>query len=458
MIGIKGVGMTMLAEFLAHQKYSITGSDTGEVFITDSVLDKAGIMVHAGFSRQHLQTKPDLVIYSTAYNQDTNEEVKEAIEKNYKVLTYAQALGEIFNTHFGIGVCGSHGKTTTTAWLGFVLSKAGLQPNVLVGARVSQFNGAGLTGSSNLLVAETDEYQNKLQYFNPKMILLNNIDYDHPDFFPTKESYEKAFSDYIEKLPKSGCLIANGDDETVRKLISQNLISKVITYGITSDVDYRATDIHYQNGKQYFNVVLKKSEEQDENETNELGNFSISLLGEHNIKNALAVIIASIELGAELHLVRQYLCEFSGTALRLEVLGEYKGAIIINDYAHHPTEIKASIQALQQRYGDKKIRIVFHPHTFTRTKAFVIDFGKSFSGVHEVVVLGIYGSAREVQGGISSQEVVDEIKKNWFENVHYINLLSEVEAYIRQSISAGEVIVFMGAGDVFKLGENLLKE
>lgn len=458
MIGIKGVGMAMLAEFLAHQKYSISGSDTGEVFMTDAVLAKAGITVYSGFSGEHLQSKPDLVIYSTAYNEQTNVEVKEAIEKNYKIVTFAQALGDIFNTHFGVAVCGSHGKTTTTAWLGFVLAKAGLQPNVMVGARVPQFNGAGLTGNSNILVVEADEYQNKLQYFNPKMILLNNIDYDHPDFFPSKESYEQVFTDFIQKLPKSGCLIANSDDEVVKKIISQNLNCKVITYGLNDDADYKATSIHYQNGMQYFNVSLKKSEEVEENETNELGIFSISLGGQHNIHNALAIIVASLELGADLLLVRRYLSEFTGTARRLELLGEYKGATIIDDYAHHPTEIQATLQALQQRYAGKKIRVIFHPHTFTRTKAFLTDFGKSFSGANEVVVLGIYGSAREVQGGINSQEVVEEIKKNGLDNVHNINSLSEVEAYLRETISEGDVIVLMGAGDVFRVGENLLKE
>lgn len=458
MIGIKGVGMTMLAEFLAHQKFSISGSDTGEVFMTDVVLAKAGIIVYSGFSSDHLDSKPDLVIYSTAYNAETNVEVKEAIEKNYKIVTFAQALGAIFNTHFGVAVCGSHGKTTTTAWLGFVLAKAGLQPNVMVGARVPQFNGAGLTGSSNILVVEADEYQNKLQYFNPKMILLNNIDYDHPDFFPSKESYEQVFIDFIQKLPKSGCLIANSDDEVVKKIISQNLNCKVITYGLNDDADYKVSSIHYQNGMQYFNVLLKKTEDSEENETNDLGNFSILLGGKHNMYNALAIIVASLELGADLLLVRRYLSEFSGTNRRLQVLGEYKGAVIIDDYAHHPTEIQATLQALQQRYADRKIRVIFHPHTFTRTKALLVDFGKSFLGADEVVVLGIYGSAREVQGGITAQEVVEEIKKNGLVTVHNIDSLSEVEEYLRKTISEGEIIVLMGAGDVFRVGENLLKE
>lgn len=459
MIGIKGVGMTMLAEFLRQQNYQISGSDTGEIFMTDAILDKAGIKVYDHFSKDNLQEKPDLVIYSTAYNEKTNEEVKMVIEGNFKVLTYAQALGEIFNTHYGIAVCGSHGKTTTSAWLGFVLNKAGLQPNVMVGAQVPQFSGAGLTGSSNLLVVEADEYQNKLQYFNPKMVLLNNIDYDHPDFFPTQASYEQVFFDFIKKLPKSGKLIVNFDDQIVKKLVSKDILAQVVSYGQETSADYYATEIVYQQGRQYFRVITKNSEEDMlENETSDLGIFSIALNGRHNISNALAVIAASIELGVNLHSLRAALPEFTGTARRLQVMGEYKEAIIIDDYAHHPTEIKATMQALQQKYPDKKLRIIFHPHTFSRTKALLEDFGKSFSGAEEVVVLSIYGSAREEQGGVSSQEVVAEIKKNGIDSVHTLESLKEVEQYLRETSQAGELIVLMGAGDVFRIGEELLKD
>jgi UDP-N-acetylmuramate--alanine ligase len=459
MIGIKGVGMTMLAEFLAQQGYQISGSDTGETFMTDAVLDKAGIKVHDHFSKTHLEIKPDLTIYSTAYNEKTNEEVKMVTEGNFKVLTYAQALGEIFNTHYGIAVCGSHGKTTTSAWLGFVLNKAGLQPNVMVGAQVPQFSGAGLTGSSNLLVVEADEYQNKLQYFNPKMVLLNNIDYDHPDFFPTQASYEQVFLDFIKKLPKSGKLIVNFDDQIIRKLVSQDIVAQVISYGQHTEADYYATEILYQQGRQYFRVITKHSEEYLlENETSDLGIFSIALNGIHNISNALAVIAASIELGVDLHSLRAALPEFTGTARRLQIMGEYKEAIIIDDYAHHPTEIRATIQALKQKYPDKKLRIIFHPHTFTRTKTLLDDFGKSFSGADEVVVLNIYGSAREEHGGVSSQEVVSEIQKNGIENVQWLESLKEVEDYVRATTQVGEVIVLMGAGDVFRIGQELLKD
>lgn len=458
MIGIKGVGMTMLAEFLVAQGHRVSGSDTADTFMTDEGLKKAGISFHEHFSADNIPADADVIVYSTAYNESTNIEVKTALSGGTKVMTYAEALGELFNTHHGIAVCGSHGKTTISAWLGYVLQAAGLKPNVMVGATVPQFAAATLTGSSNYLVIEADEYQNKLQYFNPKMIVLPNIEYDHPDFFPTPADYEKVFADFVERLPKSGVLIANADDEAVRAIAETECSGVVVTYGLNSPADYIASDITYQNGKQYFKVSLgsEDASQLGEDETHELGDFSISLSGVHNVSNALAVIAASLELGIELRELRQHLAEFTGTARRMEKLGEYKGAVIIDDYGHHPTEIKATLEAMREKYPDKNLRVVFHPHTFTRTKAFLKEFGESFNKADEVIVLGIYGSAREEQGGVSAEDVAQEIRKNGLPNVRAMATQAEVETYLRETISHNDVIVLLGAGDVFRIGEKLL--
>ncbi|MFZ1321537.1 MAG: UDP-N-acetylmuramate--L-alanine ligase [Ignavibacteria bacterium] len=458
MVGIKGVGMTMLAEFLVAHGYQVSGSDISEVFMTDAVLAKSHINVYTDLSVDHLHDVPDLVVYSLAYSVDNHPELQEAKKRNLKIASYSETLGAVFNTYHGVAVCGSHGKTTTSAWLGFVLWKALLHPNVMVGAAVPQFTGASLTGNSNYLIVEADEYKNKLQYLNPKMILLNNIDFDHPDYFLTIESYHKVFSDFIARLPKSGKLIANFDDDQIRNMSEKGTSGEVISYSLHSPADYVAENIRYQAGRQYFKVCLYSKDKHalEENETNDLGDFSILLSGQHNISNALAVIIAALELGAELHLVRRYLGEFTGTARRMQVLGEYNQAIIIDDYAHHPTEIVATLDAITQKYSGKKIRVVFHPHTFSRTKALLSSFGKSFTKADEVIVLDIYGSAREEQGGVSGAEVAQEIKYNGHEHVQFIPTLQEVEVYLRSSAHKDEVIVLMGAGDVFKIGEQLL--
>jgi len=450
MIGIKGVGMTMLAQFLADKGYDISGSDINEVFMTDKILNKSGIKVFNGFSEDNIPNNVDLIIYSTAYKKDTNIEVKKAIEGKTKVLTYAEVLGELFNSMYGIAVCGTHGKTTTTAWLGYVLMKSGVNPNVLVGANVEQFEGASISGKSNYLIIEADEYQNKLKYYNPKIALLNNIEHDHHDFYPTFESYLNAFIEFIKKIPKKGKLIANFDDKNIEKIANVNCMGEVISYAIdNNEADLIAYDIKIENGKQYFKVKLNGDE---------MGIFSISLSGKHNILNALAVIATCIELELELIDIRIYLDEFTGTERRAKVLGVFKGATIIDDYAHHPTEIKTTILGIKEMYGNKNIIVVFHPHTFTRTKALLDELANSFDDIENLVILDIYGSAREEQGGVHSKDLIDKIKeKNPNKKISYTPTLKDAEKYLRQSVGRDDVVVLMGAGDVFRIGESLLK-
>ncbi len=440
----------MLAQFLVSRGYKVSGSDTEEVFMTDRVLAKFGIKVNQGFDSSNIPSDADLIIYSSAYNPQTNVEVAHAIKGGQKgVLTYAEVLGEIFNQMYGIAVCGSHGKTTTTAWLGYVLLKAGLKPNILVAARVEQFDGAGTFGDSAYMVIEADEYQNKLKYYNPKGILLNNIDHDHHDFYPTLESYISAFVEFIKKIPKKGFLVTNFDDKNIAAVANVNCIGKVISYALNrEDVDYFAYDIKQFGLKQYFKVKM---------DGEDVGDFSISLLGKHNIYNALAVIATCIELGVELKDIRTYLEEFTGTDRRMCVMGRFNGATIIDDYGHHPTEIKATLAGLRVAYPKNKITAVFHPHTFSRTKALLNEFAESFGDANKVVVLDIYGSARETQGGVTSQDLINKMKQNEpdKEFVHVTDL-KDCENYLRQNIKRDEIIILIGAGDVFRVGEALI--
>ncbi|MCD4762133.1 UDP-N-acetylmuramate--L-alanine ligase [bacterium] len=465
MIGIKGVGMTMLAQYLHSQGLNIEGSDTGEVFMTDKVLKKLAIKVHEGFREDNIPTAIDLIIFSRAYNSETNPEVAVALNGNVKTLSYAEALGEVFNLKYGIAVTGSHGKTTTTAWLGYVLDRAGFNPGVMVGAYVPQFEGTSIIGTSDYLVVETDEYQNKLKYYNPKIVILNNIDYDHPDFFPTEEAYAAVFVDFIKRIPKKGMLVVNYDDPKLKSVASVNCRAKVISYAINEAADYVAYDIRQDKGQQFFKVHLSPDPtpgtgEGSYDEVEELGNFSIRLNGQHNISNALAVIATAIELNVDLVDIRKYLEEFKGTARRMEIMGKFRGATIIDDYAHHPAEIKATLEAIRKTYEDKKLLVVFHPHTFTRTKVFLDDFAASFDDADAVIVLDIYGSAREKQGGVHSKDLVKKIKETrdfTSDFVKYIPTLKEAEEYLRKNAGNGDVVVLMGAGDVFRVGEELLK-
>jgi UDP-N-acetylmuramate--alanine ligase len=446
-IGIKGVGMTMLAEFLANLGVQVSGSDVPESFMTDAVLAKIGAQVQAGFDAGQVPTDADLIVYSTAYN-DTNPEVAVAKIAGRLVLTYAEAMAKVFNYRYGVAVCGSHGKTTTTAWLGFVLDNLGLKPSVMVGSRVPQFDGAGLVGESDLLVIEADEYQNKLQHFEPKAVLLNNIDYDHPDYYANEQVYEAVFADFVAKIPAKGWLVANFDDEAVRR-VAAACRGRVISYGLDNyEAELQAVDLAVQNGRQFFRVLLNGDD---------LGVFNCQLVGKHNVANALAVIAASLELGADLLPLREALAAFSGTARRLEQRGVYQGAIIYDDYAHHPTEVAATIAALKDLYPDKSLTVVFHPHTFSRTKAFLVDFAAALSGADNLGIIEVYGSAREEQGGVSSRDLLALIREQQpSKNGQYLADLNEAKEYVTRQATDSAVVVLMGAGDVFRVADALL--
>jgi len=476
-IGVKGVGMTMLAQFLASKGNKVSGSDIVDTFLTDKVLRRAKIKVFSPFNAMNIPARPDLIIYSSAYNVANNSELKfikdnPARFKNIKILSYAEALGQVFNSYQGIAVCGSHGKTTTSAWLGYVLWRAGKRPNILTGSYVPQFNSSGLIGNSPYFVAEVDEYQNKLQYFEPRGVILNNIDYDHPDFFKTPAAYVKVFSDFIKKIPRTGFLIINRRDLTVRKIkrfscakiISYDLLPNSVQAASPSSVkaDYLAYDLKVKNGYQVFKVSYQKKY---------LGEFKISLWGEHSVLNALAVIAAARQLKVPFNLIKKHLAGFKGTERRTQVLGKYKGAIIIDDYAHHPTEIATTLKGLRACYPRQNLITVFHPHTFTRTKALFKDFVRSFKDTDELIILDIYGSAREsairqlaeAKGGVSSRQLTDAIikfnrRQKIIQTVKHIASIPQATAYLRKILKKRDILLLMGAGDVFRIGQTILKK
>lgn len=458
-IGIKGVGMTMLAQFLHARGYAVSGSDVSDTFLTDAVLRRLRIPVRSPFAPENIPAAPGMVVHSSAFSAANNSELAYLAKHQSKVpvFSYAEALGREFNRYRGIAVCGSHGKTTTTAWLGYVLMKAGRQPNVLVGSNVPQFRGSGLTGRSPWLVAETDEYQNKLRFFDPQGIVLNNIDYDHPDFFKDRIAYRQVFQDFVAKLPASGWLIVNGDD-TEAMVVSKACPAKIIRCGVNSaEADYLATDLTLKRGRQAFRLQVRGRDQ---------GEFRLSLYGIHNVHNALGVIAAARQLGVSWIQIRQHLGTFRGTERRSQVLGEYQGALIIDDYAHHPAEIRATLAALRARWPHNRLVTVFHPHTFSRTRALFDDFVDSFSDTDILLVLDIYGSAREAaseRAGMSGAKLARAVvarnrQAKRYQAVESVATLDDAAKRLCQIIKPGDRAVLMGAGDVFRIGGQLLSQ
>ncbi|MDO8581300.1 MAG: UDP-N-acetylmuramate--L-alanine ligase [bacterium] len=414
-IGIKGVGMTALAEVLHGWGKRVTGSDTEERFQTDEVLRRSGILFVEGFAKENVPADVDLVIYSTAYGEK-NPEYAEALRRGIPMLSYPEALGQLMEGKYGVAVSGSHGKTTTTALLGHVMTEAGLDPTVIVGSEVKNWGSNARVGKSEYVVIEADEYQNKFQHYNPRGLIITNIDWDHSDFFKTLEAYEKAFADFREKvLGNSGWVVETGK------------------------IDYSPSEVE---------------------------GLPLSLSGEHNKKNTALVYAVAQKLGIADNVFWKAVQSFKGTARRFEVKGETaNGVLVVDDYAHHPTEIQATLKAARARYPKQKLWVVFHPHTFTRTKTFFDDFARSFSDADQVIILDIYGSAREEHGGVHSKDLVAAINKGHpckgtrvpLVDAIYIPTIPEAATYLRNHAEKDDIVITMGAGDVWKVGEDFLR-
>ncbi len=444
-IGIKGVGMTALAQILKSGGAAVVGSDVADVFLTDKVLKREGIKVFEGFSKENLaQEKADLIVYSTAYNSGNNEEFRYGEDLGYPMVSYPDMVARLFNSSYGIAVCGSHGKTTTTAMLAAILLKAGYDPLAIIGSYVPQFEGNALVGASQYFVLEADEYQNKFLKYEPKAVIVTNIDWDHPDTFPTPDHYAEAFKKFLQKIPADGLAIGCAEDAYWQKIMPQ-LSCQVATFGINPAGDFHAERARMEN-RNGFKVFYQG---------NMLGEIELLLPGRHNVLNALAALSLGRTLGIDFGIIKNALEAFVGTERRLEYKGEFKVAAILDDYAHHPTEIRASLAALREQYPHKKIWCVFHPHTYTLTQALLSGFSKAFTDADEIIALEIYASARETKGSVSSADLVEMIKKHG-KSAYFVPTIPSAAEFLRSRIGATDVVVTMGAGDVWKVGEQLL--
>lgn len=454
-IGIKGAGMAAVAEIFHARGIEIGGSDTAEKFFTDEILAKNGINFFETFSAENISEDADLIVYSTAYNAENNTEFAEAKKLGLVIMSYPEILGELFNEKMGIAVCGTHGKTTTTAMLAECLRVAGADPGAIVGSKVIGWQGSSLSGRGKYFVAEADEYQNKFQYYNPFAVILTSVDWDHPDYFPTFGEYKKAFADFAARIPKTGFLVVWGDSVSTLD-ISKNAVCNVLSYGFSEDCDYIISNLQFSISKQILNPNNQNFQKFNlKFKEKNLGTFQIRLVGKHNVLNAAAAITVCHKLGIDMEKAREALKNFQGTARRFEYIGERNGAILIDDYAHHPEEIKATLKAAREVYPEKNIITVFHPHTFTRTKALLAEFSQSFDDTSEAIIIDIYGSAREVQGGMSSKELVDLINKYDRDKAKYIPTINEVLEYLKDKIGENDIIISMGAGDVWKVTDKL---
>lgn len=461
-IGIKGVGMTALAVLAKEAGIRITGSDIVEKFLTDEVLGKAGITFKTGFSPENIEGNPDLVVVTGAHGGLDNPEAKEAQKRGLKVVSQGEAVGIFMEglvlgrkDLFGISVAGSHGKTTTTSMVAFLFSKAGLDPSFISGcAGISGLEAPGHFGKGKYFVAEADEYatfpQNdktpKFLWQNPQVTVITNIEYDHPDIFDNLAQIKDAFRQFIQKLPPDGILIASTDNPVVKSLF-QNFRGEKISFGFGPTCDWQITKVSFGEGKTWFWVKHKNLD---------LGKFTLSVPGKYNALNALAAIVVGVSLGIPVEKIRQILPKFFGTKRRFEFISETNGIKLYDDYAHHPTEISATLKAAKEWFPGKRIIVIFQPHTYSRTKALFDEFARCFSFADYTVLVGIYPSAREeIDPTISSKLLAIEVARHQ-RNVSYLPGKEEVIEYLGKIARPGDIILTMGAGDIFSWHKDIL--
>ena len=443
-IGIGGISMSGLAEILLEEGFHISGSDAKESALTDA-LEKKGARIYYGQRASNISDSTDVVVYTAAIHPD-NPEFARAKELGIPMLTRAELLGQIMrNYDTPIAVAGTHGKTTTTSMLSHILLKGDCDPTISVGGILPAIGGNIRVGQSETFLTEACEYTNSFLSFFPKISIILNMDADHLDFFKDIDDIRRSFRRFAELLPADGTLIINADTPEYQS-ITEGLSCQVITYGLENNADYTASDITYDEfGHASFNVRYKGSD---------LGRCSLKVPGSHNVSNALSAVAAGRLLNLSWEVIAEGLLSFTGTDRRFQYKGTVGGVTIIDDYAHHPTEIEATLKAAAN-YPHRKVWCVFQPHTYTRTKALLPEFAQALTLADHVVLADIYAARETDTLGISSEDLADRIRELGTP-CEYFPTFDEIENFLLENCTQGDLLITMGAGDVVNIGEQLL--
>ncbi|MDR0706972.1 MAG: UDP-N-acetylmuramate--L-alanine ligase [Treponema sp.] len=473
-VGVKGTGMSALAELLLNAGVRVSGSDTSDVFYTDAILKELGVPYVETFDAAHIHDGIDFVVYSAAYSPETHPELLEASRRGIPLFKYTDALGAYSANFDSSGIAGVHGKTTTTALAGALLKGARLPARILAGSATSVFNGRSTLSLGNTyFVAETCEYRRHFLSFHPKRIVLTSVESDHQDYYPTYESIRDAFVEYGRNLPPSGELVYCADDEgacEVAETLRKEKRGIVFTpYGFTARGDFRIKSFSVENERLVFELNAFAEP------------FTLRVPGRHNALNAAAALalVSSIARAenraagvnavsmtkAQLEGARRGLERFCGSKRRSEIIGEKNGVLFMDDYAHHPTAIKTTIEGLKTFYPNRRLIVSFMPHTYTRTAALLDEFAAAFDGADALLLHKIYASARETySGGVTGRtlfEKIETIKKAEYaahaREIWYVEEPLDAVPLVKATLKAGDLFLTMGAGDNWKLGKALLE-
>ncbi|HEV7768808.1 MAG TPA: UDP-N-acetylmuramate--L-alanine ligase [Thermoanaerobaculia bacterium] len=435
-VGIGGIGMSGLAEILNGAGIRVTGCDLKPSSATD-LLASRGIAVTIGHDASHVEGN-DLIVITSAVRGE-HPEVDAARMKGIRIMKRSEVLGAIVNEKRSIGVAGTHGKTTTSAMISVVLEEAGLDPTILVGGMVRNIKTNAKRGAGELLVVEADEYDRTFHHLHPEIAVVTNIEADHLEYYKTLENIHEAFRIFVGGIRKHGVVIGCCDDEDVARLL-RHAEQRRVGYGLSEGADLRAVNLEFSERGSSFEVPG-------------VGFFKLFIPGEHNVRNALAAIAVGRELGIDAELIASGLAKFLGVDRRFQILGSYQGAIVVDDYAHHPTEIRATLEAARGGYPDRRVVALFQPHLYSRTRDFAKEFGEAMRVADVPIIAPIYAAREQPIEGVSAKLITDATPGVEFLDRSHAQIVNE----LRRRLRPDDIFIAMGAGDVHEIAEQLVR-
>jgi len=444
-VGIGGSGMSGIAEVLINLGYKVSGSDLKQTEITQRLASLGG-KIFIGHKPEQIGNA-HVVVTSSAVLPD-NPEVVQAKKLKIPVIPRAEMLAELMRLKYAVTIAGSHGKTVTTSLVSMILAEGGLDPTVVIGGRLKNIGSSAKLGKGEFIVAEADESDGSFLKLTPTIALVTNIDDDHLDHYKTLDNIRNAFTQFVNKVPFYGSIILCGEDENIKSIIPQ-ITRKYYTYGIGKNYDFYAENIVHEEMDTEFDICFTGKN---------LGRLRIHLPGVHNVVNSLGAAAVGIELGIELEKIRKAFLDFTGVSRRLEVKARKKDIVFIDDYGHHPTEIRVTLETIKSIWPERRLLVVFQPHRYTRTRDLARKFGSSFNSVSRVWLTDIYSAGEKPIPGISSSLILESFPSDKRETV---TLSSDRNAIIKEvikSLRPRDVLVTLGAGDVYKIGEEILKK
>lgn len=443
-VGIGGIGMSGIAEVLLNLGYEVSGSDIRKTEITHR-LEQLGAKISYQHQRQNVEGAGVVVV--SAAIKEGNPEVKEAAEKLIPVIPRAEMLAELMRMKYGVAVAGSHGKTTTTSLIATVLAHGGLDPTVVIGGKLNSIGSNAKLGQGEFLVAEADESDGSFLRLLPTIAVVTSIDPEHLDYYQGIEQIKEAFLQFIDKIPFFGLAVLCLDQENVQSLIPR-LRKRFTTYGLSSQADFQAKDMSFDGPHSSFDLVHKG---------NRMGRFTVRMPGIHNVYNVLATVATAFELDVDFKTVQEALAGFSGIQRRFQMKAEVGNILVFDDYGHHPTEIKTTLRAAKAGWR-RRIVVLFQPHRYTRTQALFDDFLTAFYEADVLVITDIYPAGEEEIQGVHARHLFEGIREHGHKDVRYISDRQEIIHYLPTVIMPGDLVITLGAGDIYRVGEDLIEE